>query len=189
MLLPSEINYLIASFLCQKPYQLMVSGEVDWGHLSCNPSEGALSLLEQNPEKIDWDWMCKYNPSDWAIRLVEQSQNIQTYGYALSQNPSDYAICFLEQNPHVIDWEEFSQNNSDKAIYLWERNLDKIDWVMLSFNPHENARRLCRKYQQPYRTFPTVPRRQEQWRDPTIFTFNPSEYATKIREMADTFPF
>ncbi len=30
------------------------SDKIEWGWLSMNPSEGAMNLLENNPNKIDW---------------------------------------------------------------------------------------------------------------------------------------
>jgi hypothetical protein len=62
-------------------------------------------LLEQNQDKIDWEW--------------------------LSWNPG--AIHLLEQNPDKIHWYMLSQNPG--AIHLLEQNQDKIHWGMLSQNP------------------------------------------------------
>jgi len=71
--------------------------------LSRNPN--AIHLLEQNLDKIDWEW--------------------------LSDNPN--AIHLLEQNLDKVDWELLSDNPN--AIHLLEQNLDKVDWGILSSNP------------------------------------------------------
>jgi len=61
--------------------------------------------LEQNPNKINWDYLC-LNPN---------------------------AIHLLEQNPNKINWNFLSENPS--AIYLLEQNQNKINWKRLSSNP------------------------------------------------------
>ena len=71
--------------------------------LSINPN--AISLLEQNPDKINWIF--------------------------LSKNPN--AISLLEQNPDKIYWNRLSENIS--AIHLLEKNQDKINWNFISINP------------------------------------------------------
>ena len=52
--------------------------------LSSNPSDEALELLEQHPEKINWS--------------------------ELSGNSNPKALELLEKNPHKIDWDYLSQN-------------------------------------------------------------------------------
>jgi hypothetical protein len=78
--------------------------KIDWWHLSGNPN--AISLLEQNVDKICWPLLSYLNSN---------------------------AIHLLEQHPDKIHWGYLSKN--PKAIHLLERNLDKIDWWHLSENP------------------------------------------------------
>ena len=66
-------------------------------------------MLEQNQDKIDWDWL-SLNPA--AIHLISK---------------------VLEQIPDKIVWWQLSSNPA--AIHLLEQNLDKIDWYVLSRNP------------------------------------------------------
>jgi hypothetical protein len=83
--------------------------------------------LEQNQDKIDWDWLSA-NPN--AIHLLEQNPDKINW-YWLSLNPN--AIHLLEKNPYKIDWYWLSKNTN--AIHLLEQNQDKIDWDSLSQNP------------------------------------------------------
>ena len=46
--------------------------KINWECLSKNPSAGALLLLEQNPEKINWRWLST-NPSAGALLLLEKN--------------------------------------------------------------------------------------------------------------------
>jgi len=70
--------------------------------LSRNPFEGAVQLLEQNPDKISW--------------------------YFLSANPSKCAMRLLENNQDKIHWQFLSGNYSKHAIQLLEKIQDKIVW-------------------------------------------------------------
>jgi hypothetical protein len=72
-----------------------------------NPA--AIHLLEQNPDKIDWEWLSQ-NPA--AIHLISKA---------------------LEQNPDKIYWQWLSYNPA--AIHLLEQKPDKIEWWNLSMNP------------------------------------------------------
>ena len=96
-----------------------------WANVSRNCN--SISFLEQNPDKIDWEWLSE-NPK--AIHLLEQNQDKIDWE-RLSGNPK--AIHLLEQNLDKIDWKVLSSN--PKAIHLLERNQDKIDWHSLSENP------------------------------------------------------
>ena len=97
--------------------------------LSRNTGRSALSLLEKNPEKIEWDWL-SMNPC--AISLLEQNPEKIEWSH-LSLNPC--AVHLLEQNPHKIDWSLVSANTGEGIIHLLENNPEKIDWRMLSRNP------------------------------------------------------
>ena len=100
---------------------------IHWDCLSINPN--AISLLEKNQNKIDWDYL-SYNPSPNAISLMEQNQDKICWS-VLSKNPN--AISLLEQNQDKIHWSALSKNPN--AISLLEQNQDKIDWYYLSENP------------------------------------------------------
>jgi hypothetical protein len=80
-----------------------------------NPNANAISLLEQNLDKI------------YSCRIYRTSCQ-----YWLSQNPN--AIHLLEQNPEKIVWSQLSKN--PKAIHLLEQNQDKLDWLNLCLNPN-----------------------------------------------------
>jgi hypothetical protein len=79
--------------------------KLDWNYLSLNPSEGAIALLEQKPDKICWT--------------------------LLSQTPA--AIRLLEQNTDKIDWVHLSKNQA--AIRLLEQNrMLKVDISLYIIN-------------------------------------------------------
>ena len=82
--------------------------KICWEYFSWNSSEGAMQLLEKNPDKIRW--------------------------WHLSENPS--AMRLLEKNLDKIDWYFLSNNSSEGAIQLLEKNQDKINWDQLFKNPH-----------------------------------------------------
>ena len=89
-------------------YQLLDwidSSKLSYKILSLNPHPHAIHLLEQHPDKIDWEH--------------------------LSRNPS--AMHLLERHPEKIDWWNLSSNPS--AMHLLERHPEKIDWANLSRNP------------------------------------------------------
>ena len=66
----------------------IIDERIDWDYLSMNPNTDAFRLLEQNPDKINWN--------------------------LLSSNPN--AIKLLEQNPDKIDWTYLSANPN--ALHL-----------------------------------------------------------------------
>jgi hypothetical protein len=100
--------------------------KIRWDYLCYNPHEKAIHLLENNPEKINWSCLSKnYN----AIHLVEKNIDKINWSY-LSSNKN--AIHLLEKYPDKIDWDWLSKN--ENAIHLLEKNQDKIHWEYLSRN-------------------------------------------------------
>jgi hypothetical protein len=92
-----------------------------------NPSPGAVELVSQFPERIDW---CSLSKNRYAIHLLEQ--NLDKVDWKnLSANPS--AIQLLEQHLDKVHWPYLSLNPA--AITLLEQNQDKIHWRNLSLNP------------------------------------------------------
>jgi len=112
-------------YLIQK-YPHKTNSYMFWIHLSKNPY--AIPLLEQNPDKIRWNW-ASANPS--AISLLEQNPDKINW-FWLSENSN--AIPLLEKNLEKINWVWLSKNPN--AIPILERNPDKIDWYYLSINPN-----------------------------------------------------
>jgi hypothetical protein len=88
-----------------------------------------MHLLEQNPDKIVWDYLCR-NPNPEAVKILEQNPDRIDWR-SLSLNTS--AIHLLEINQDKIDWLCLTRNES--AIHLLEANQDKIDWYFISENP------------------------------------------------------
>ena len=103
--------------------------KLNWYGLSGNEHPNAISLLENNIDKIKWECL-SYNPN--AIPLLEKYQYKMNW-VVLSGNPN--AIHLLEQNQYMIDWFMLSKNPN--AIHLLEKNLDKVtNWEFLSGNPN-----------------------------------------------------
>jgi hypothetical protein len=68
---------------------------------------GAMSILEQNPDKISW-----YHLSENAnaCQLLESNLDKSVNWSVLSTNVG--AMSILEQNQDKIDWKHFSKNPS-----------------------------------------------------------------------------
>ena len=79
---------------------------LNWANLAYNENPNAIHLLEQNLNKVNWDW--------------------------LSRNPN--AIHILEQNLNKLNWYWLSKNPN--AIHILEQNLDKVKLSWLSDNPN-----------------------------------------------------
>jgi hypothetical protein len=110
-----------------------------------NPN--AIHLLEQNPDKIEWDYL-SLNPN--AIHLLEANpEKIRWYG--LSKNPS--AGHLLQSNINKLDWSALSENTCPEAIQLLEMYPNCINWTKLSRNPA--AIHICKKY--PTKFIPPKP--------------------------------
>ena len=100
-----------------------------WKKISLNNSEGAIQLLEKNPDKINWSGLSE-NPS--AIQLLKKNPD-KIIWWNLSANPS--AMDLLETNPDKIIWKTLSRNPSERAMQLLEKNQRKIYWKYLFENP------------------------------------------------------
>jgi hypothetical protein len=117
-------NYNAIKLLENKPEK------IDWDYVSCQSD--AIHLLEENVDKISWE-MLSYNYK--TKNLIEENidkipqHTIEDYSY------NHLAMPFLEKYPEKINWQGLSKNKN--AIHLLEQNLEKIDWDMLSLN--ENA--------------------------------------------------
>jgi uncharacterized cysteine cluster protein YcgN (CxxCxxCC family) len=100
-----------------------------WRRLSFN--EKAISLLEKNFHKIDWEKL-PMNPN--AVHICENNlEMFNRYSWSsLSRNPN--AIHILEKNLVKINWVDLCEN--ENAIHIIEKNLDKVNWHSLSKNPN-----------------------------------------------------
>ena len=61
-------------------------------------------MLEQNPDKINWDWLSE-NPA--AMHLLEQNPGKISW-YWLMKNPT--AIDLIKKNQELIEWNQLSAN-------------------------------------------------------------------------------
>ena len=141
------------SFYRLRPFVLAHYCHLDWRSLSRNPH--AVSLLEDNHDKIYWTWLSE-NPNavhllqaelnrascnrlNWAnlsrnrnaIPLVEANLG-KIYWPWLSMNPN--AISILKKHPQQIYWFWFLLLTDD--LPFLQENFEKIDWQLLSSNPH-----------------------------------------------------
>lgn len=130
-----------------------------WNNLCRNTSPVAISLLEKNPSKINWNILSE-NPA--AINLLLKYPEKINW-LKLSINPAEEAIKLLEENLDKISWYNLLKNRSLKAIQLYlkyknlddnlsigtiynlsanpaaidwiRKNISRIDWAHLSLNP------------------------------------------------------
>jgi hypothetical protein len=109
--------------------KLPVNKKINWTLLSENLNLHAIDLLENNPDKIDWDLLSK-NPN--AINLLEKRIK-----YENELNITKYNKLPFNKK---INWENLSKNQN--AINLLQnvlknnKNNNKINWIILSGNPN-----------------------------------------------------
>ncbi len=101
-----------------------------WHLLSANP--GALSLLLENFDKINWNWFSK-NPNPDAIPILQQNLHQNVNWYYISTNPNAYPI--IKDNLDKINWNLLCRNKDPRVIKILEKNPNKICWEFLSANP------------------------------------------------------
>ncbi len=132
-------------------------------YVSMYPSNKAVSLLMQNPDKINldglvqntnpkigpllelsfelftnnhWKWMSSYSSNPTIMAFLEKHiDKIDWYG--LSGNTCNEAIKILDKNQTEIDWSNLSSNPS--AIDIIKKNIDEICWSSLCYNTHPDA--------------------------------------------------
>ena len=100
--------------------------EYFWKNICRNESADAIKLLEENPDKIDWDILSS-NP--YAISLLEKNNSQINYWY-LSANRA--AIHLIEERLEWANWICLSKNPN--AIHILKRNQEKIEWCTFSEN-------------------------------------------------------
>jgi hypothetical protein len=103
-----------------------INDEYLWKNICRNESADAIKLLEENPDKIDWDILSS-NP--YAISLLEKNKSQINYWY-LSANRA--AIHLIEERLKWANWICLSKNPN--AIHILKRNQEKIDWCTFSEN-------------------------------------------------------
>jgi len=97
-----------------------------WKNICRNESPDAIKLLEENPDKIDWDVLSS-NPA--AIKLLEKNKGQINYWY-LSANSA--AIHLIEEKIEMANWMCLSKNPN--AMHILKQNQDKIEWYVFSEN-------------------------------------------------------
>jgi hypothetical protein len=112
--------------LCKNPYAIPYIKKhldklEDWCVLSSNPE--ALDILEEFPEKIIYNQLCK-NPNPRAIAILRDNLK-KVYWEVLSENTCDEAIDLLIEYPHLIDYYKFSENTNSKALMFLKENPTK----------------------------------------------------------------
>ena len=116
-----------------------------WSLLSSNPN--AISILEQNPSKIDFNYLSKninaihlleqnislidWDNLQWNINAIKiYEQHPEMISMWMSSMPN--AVSLLSQHPEKIDWDLLSTNPA--ALSLLEKNIVRINWCNLSSN-------------------------------------------------------
>lgn len=110
-------------------------GKQNWQHLSSNPA--AASYLSTHLDELDWTFFSE-NPSDIALDILENyPEKINYQHLCLNTNPRAMAI--LRNHISDIDWDKLSVNTSDDAVALLKEHPDKIQWDLLSYNKNPEA--------------------------------------------------
>lgn len=122
-----------------KPY--IVFKDISFSELSENLSDGAIELLSDNLERINW-YSLTMNSNDNAIELIKMNPTL-LYPRSLNFNNNNKAIDLLEQSfSSYINLQLLSSNESDKAMDLIYKNRDKITkdmWNDLCMNSNDRA--------------------------------------------------
>jgi hypothetical protein len=121
--------------------------KIDWEEASSNLSISILPLLEKHLDEVYWDVVCSNgeDTTQEAINFLEKHVEQLSYicWYKLSALP--IAVPLLEKYPEHIHWARLSRNAG--AIHLLERYPEKIDWNFLSLN--KNAMRMLFRLDYP----------------------------------------
>jgi hypothetical protein len=106
----------------QSHYKLLDGNffRLDWNELSANPSEAAILLLKENPDKINWDILSS-NPG--AAYLLETNLDKVNWD-KMSLNES--VVHLLVEHPNKINWDNFSLNESASDLLI--QNPHKVNW-------------------------------------------------------------
>lgn len=110
-----------------------------WELLSTNSN--AISLLEQNLDKINWNYLME-NTNIKAIELLQKNvmnntnmKEMQIFPGKLCLNPS--AIPIIEQYlDKLTPFEWMCLSSNPNAVHILEKNMDKICWSVLCKNPN-----------------------------------------------------
>jgi ribosomal protein L24E len=109
--------------------------KIDWEVLSMNPN--AISLLEQNPRKIRWNCLSRNENGKHIMRKGPLSNHPyfnQTAISLLETNLDHSTVRYLKNYQDKIDWNWLS--NNPNAIHLLKNKKNKILWDWLSSNPN-----------------------------------------------------
>jgi hypothetical protein len=119
---------------------------INWKLLSLNPSDGAINMLLDNFEFIQWEsFFCNRNERV-LVYLEAYKDFINTnVSYFLSWNTSKKAVSFLIQNPELIHWDSFSYNDNTEAVKFMLKNPDRVNWKLFSMNTNDLAVNYFRK--------------------------------------------
>jgi hypothetical protein len=110
-------------------------GKQNWIYLSSNPA--AASYLSTHLDELDWTFFSE-NPSDIALDILENYPEKINYRH-LCLNTNPRAMAILRNHISEIDWDKLSVNTSDAAVALLKEHPDKIQWDLLSYNKNPEA--------------------------------------------------
>ncbi len=104
--------------------------------LSSNPESGAIQLLIEYPQMIDWSKLSN-NPCPIALDILKDNlDKIDMHAFCCNKNPD--ILIILRNHPYLISG-YLSGNRNNEAIELLKFYPDRIDWNFLSSNPCEAA--------------------------------------------------
>ncbi len=124
--------------MLKKPIYVL-NENINWYNFSKNESDLAVDILEENIDKIEWEYII-YNKNQRTAKIIKNNLDKMTkYMSSLfTFNPhicdivdEDFVTNFCEYG-HYNGWLHVSRNPA--AIKLLEKNIDKISWSLLSEN-------------------------------------------------------
>jgi hypothetical protein len=124
----SSCNSYIMEFLEQN------LDNIDWERLSFNKYEGAIRILKNNPDRINWKILMR-NTSAIEIFKVHTDKIIWN-SFEFCANPD--AIELIEKMVKK-KWEKINFNalsTNPNAIHILSKHMDKVKWKNLSQNPN-----------------------------------------------------
>jgi len=101
--------------------------EYNWAYLCATGNSEAICLLEEHPDKINWDSLSR-NPN--AIHILKENLDKINWKEFCYYNPNIVSI--LEKYPEKINWnDKHGIINNINLFPLLEKNIDKVNWKLI----------------------------------------------------------
>lgn len=122
--------------------KLMVNNCLQW-LLNCGisartyQSKWGAALLQNNPSKINWPWLCALE-TDWAEELLLANPDKIVWN-RLALNPSKWVEKLILNNLDKINWNLLSTNEAEWVGKLFQSNPDRINDIDLERLPNNHS--------------------------------------------------